>query len=60
MEFEISDTMTLICPDITAVRNDDGCGVYCSCKKAFTLGVLLSPKAALAFVILPGALSSLK
>lgn len=58
MDFEISDTMTISCPNITAIKNNDDYVLLL--LKSFISGVLLlSPKATLAFMILPGTLSSL-
>lgn len=61
MEFEMLDRMTISCPDSTATTNDYGCDTCCFCWKSVISGMLLlSPMAALAFMILPGTLSSLK
>lgn len=62
MEFKISDTATISCPDITAIKNDDDdCDMCGFCLKFFISGVLLlSAKAALAFMILPRTLSSVR
>lgn len=59
MEFEMPDMMTISCPDSTAIKNDYGWDMCCFCWKSFISGMLLlSPIAALAFMILPGTLSS--
>lgn len=61
VEFEMPDMRTISCPDSTAIKNDYDWDVCCFCWKSFISGMLhLSPVAALAFMILPGTLSSLK
>lgn len=59
--FEVSHMMAISCADITAIKNDDDYDMCCFCLKSFISGVLLLfPKAALAFMVLPGTLSALK
>lgn len=61
MEFEMPDMMAVSCPDSPAINNDYGWDMCCFCWKSFVSGMLLlSPVAALAFMILPGTLSSIK